>query len=117
MKKTSKPTKASKTAETSQATKASKTAETSQAADGESKRPSSSATRKVRRSPQEQLLPLLQTDLQKEILLDTIAPMKESYSYDFCIACIAYIRYGIKFSFANKTMQVLFVSYCDLLDT
>ena len=111
MKKTSKSTKASKTAETSKATKASK------AADGESKRPSSSATRKVRRSPEEQLLSLLQTNLQKEILLDNIAPMKKSYSDDFCIACIAYIRYGIKFSFANKTMQILFVSYCDLLDT
>ena len=43
--------------------------------------------------------------------------MKKNYSDDFCIACIAYIRYGIKFSFANKTMQILFVSYCDLLDT
>ena len=102
---------------TSKSTKASKTAETSKATDGKSKRPSSSATRKVRRSPQEQLLSLLQTNLQKEILLDNIAPMKKSYSDDFCIACIAYIRYGIKFSFANKTMQILFVSYCDLLDT
>ena len=111
MEKTSKSTKASKAAETSKSTK------TSKPTDGKSKRPSSSATRKVRRSPQEQLLSLLQTNLQKEILLDNIAPMKKNYSDDFCIACIAYIRYGIKFSFANKTMQVLFVSYCELLDT
>lgn len=98
---------------TSKTTKEPKDAKTAQ---GESKRKSSSTARKARRTPQQQLLSLLQTDFQKAILLDNIAPMKESYSDDFCIACIAYIRYGIKFSFANKTMQILFLSYVDLLD-
>ena len=102
---------------TSKSTKASKTAETSKSTDGKSKRPSSSATRKVRRSPQEQLLSLLQTDLQTEIRLDRSAPMRRIYSDDLCLACIANIRYGIKFSCANKTTQILFVSYGDLLDT
>lgn len=67
-------------------------------------------------TPYVQLTKLLQTREQVTILDETLEPLSEIYREDFCIACIAYIKFGIKRPFENRVMQVLFTSYCDLLD-
>lgn len=68
-------------------------------------------------TPVAQLTKLLQTREQITILFETLEPLTEVYREDFCIACIAYIKFGIRRPFENRVMQVLFSSYCDLLDT
>lgn len=72
--------------------------------------------KKKRTSPFSQLFKMLQTQEQKDILFETLEPLKEEYRDDFCLACVAYIRFGIRRYFPNKMMQVLFLSYCDVLD-
>lgn len=67
-------------------------------------------------TPFAQLVKLLQTREQINILDETIEPLVDIYKEDFCIACIAYIKFGIRRPFENRVMQVLFTSYCDLLD-
>ena len=67
-------------------------------------------------TPVAQLTKLLQTREQITVLFETLEPLTEIYREDFCIACIAYIRFGIRRPFDNRVMQVLFTSYCDLLD-
>lgn len=67
-------------------------------------------------TPVAQLTKLLQTREQITILFETLEPLTEIYREDFCIACIAYIKFGIRRPFDNRVMQVLFTSYCDLLD-
>lgn len=67
-------------------------------------------------TPVAQLTKLLQTREQITILFETLEPLTEVYREDFCIACIAYIKFGIRRPFENRVMQVLFSSYCDLLD-
>lgn len=66
-------------------------------------------------TPYAQLTKLLQTREQVTILYETLEPLKEEYKEDFCIACIAYIKFGIRRPFENRVMQVLFASYCELL--
>lgn len=72
---------------------------------------------KKKTTPFAQLVKLLQTREQINILNETIEPLADIYKEDFCIACIAYIKFGIRRPFDNRVMQVLFTSYCDLLDT
>lgn len=72
---------------------------------------------KKKTTPIAQLLKLLQTREQITILHETIEPLTDIYREDFCIACIAYIKFGIRRPFENHVMQVLFTSYCDLLDS
>lgn len=72
--------------------------------------------KKKRISPFSLLIKMLQTQEQKDILFETLEPLKEEYRYDFCLACVAYIRFGIRRYFPNKMMQVLFLSYCEVLD-
>lgn len=72
--------------------------------------------KKVRKTPHQQLAPMLQTMEQKVLLGETLAILSRQYQDDFCIACIAYIRFGIKRQFTNNLMNVLFLSYCDVLD-
>lgn len=67
-------------------------------------------------TPVAQLTKLLQTRKQITVLFETLEPLTEIYREDFCIACIAYIKFGIRRPFDNRVMQVLFTSYCDLLD-
>ena len=67
-------------------------------------------------TPVAQLTKLLQTREQITILFETLEPLTEIYREDFCIACIAYIKFGIRRPFDNRVMPVLFASYCDLLD-
>lgn len=67
-------------------------------------------------TPVAQLIKLLQTREQITVLFETLEPLTEIYREDFCIACIAYIKFGIRRPFDNRVMQVLFTSYCDLLD-
>ena len=67
-------------------------------------------------TPVTQLTKLLQTREQITVLFETLEPLTEIYREDFCIACIAYIKFGIRRPFDNRVMQVLFTSYCDLLD-
>lgn len=67
-------------------------------------------------TPVTQLTKLLQTREQITVLFETLEPLTEIYREDFCIACIAYIKFGIRRPFDNRIMQVLFTSYCDLLD-
>ena len=67
-------------------------------------------------TPVAQLTKLLQTHEQITVLFETLEPLTEIYREDFCIACIAYIKFGIRRPFDNRVMQVLFTSYCDLLD-
>lgn len=78
--------------------------------------PSSLNSKPKRTTPYAQLTKLLQTREQVTILYETLEPLTEVYKEDFCIACIAYIKFGIKRPFENRVMQVLFASYCDLLD-
>lgn len=66
-------------------------------------------------TPYAQLTKLLQTREQVTILYETLEPLKEEYKEDFCIACITYIKFGIRRPFENRVMQVLFASYCELL--
>lgn len=68
------------------------------------------------KTPHQQLSPMLQTIEQKVLLGETLAILNRQYQDDFCIACIAYIRFGIKRQFTNNLMNVLFLSYCDVLD-
>ena len=72
--------------------------------------------KKKKVTPHIQLIRLLQTDEQKAILYETIEPLKDDYSDDFCLACVAYIRFGIRRHFENRLMNVLFASYCEVLD-
>ena len=67
-------------------------------------------------TPVAQLTKLLQTREQITVLFEPLEPLTEIYREDFCIACIAYIKFGIRRPFDNRVMQVLFTSYCDLLD-
>ena len=67
-------------------------------------------------TPVAQLTKLLQTREQITVLFETLEPLADIYKEDFCIACIAYIKFGIRRPFDNRVMQVLFTSYCDLLD-
>ena len=67
-------------------------------------------------TPVAQLTKLLETREQITVLFETLEPLTEIYREDFCIACIAYIKFGIRRPFDNHVMQVLFTSYCDLLD-
>lgn len=71
---------------------------------------------KKKTTPFAQLVKLLQTREQITVLFETLEPLTEIYREDFCIACIAYIKFGIRRPFDNRVMQVLFTSYCDLLD-
>ena len=72
--------------------------------------------KKKKVTPFIQLFRLLQTDEQKAILYETIEPLKDDYRDDFCLACVAYIRFGIRRHFENHLMNVLFASYCEVLD-
>lgn len=72
---------------------------------------------KKKTTPIAQLLKLLQTREQITILHETLEPLTDIYREDFCIASIAYIKFGIRRPFENRVMQVLFTSYCDLLDS
>lgn len=72
---------------------------------------------KKKTSPIAQLIKLLQTREQITILHETLEPLTDIFREDFCIACIAYIKFGIRRPFENRVMQVLFTSYCDLLDS
>ena len=72
---------------------------------------------KKKTTPIAQLIKLLQTREQITILHETLEPLTDIYREDFCIACIAYIKFGIRRPFENRVMQVLFTSYCDLLDS
>lgn len=67
-------------------------------------------------SPYDQLIGLLQTQQQKHVLAETLEPLGKQSREDFCLACVAYIRFGVRRPFANNVMHVLFTSYCDLLD-
>lgn len=71
--------------------------------------------KKKRITPYAQLFKLLKTREQAAILHETLEPLTEDCKDEFCIACIAYIKWGIRRSFANSVMQVLFLSYCELL--
>ena len=72
--------------------------------------------KKKKVTPFIQLFRLLQTDEQKAILCETIEPLKDDYRDDFCLTCVAYIRFGIRRHFENRLMNVLFASYCEVLD-
>ena len=66
-------------------------------------------------TPYAQLTKLLQTHEQVTFLYETIEPLAQEYKEDFCIACIAYIKFGIRRPFENRVMQELYASYCELL--
>lgn len=68
-------------------------------------------------SPFNQLFKLLHTQEQKDILVETLEPLKPEYRDDLCLAFVAYIRFGLRRPFTNKLMTVLFLSYCDVLDS
>ena len=72
--------------------------------------------KKKKVTPLEQLCRELQTEEQKDVLMETIEPMAPEYRDDFCLACTAYIRFGIRRRFNNHLMNVLFAAYTDLLD-
>lgn len=67
-------------------------------------------------TPKTQLLKLLQTRDQIHVLHEKLEVLNDQSQEDFCIACIAYIKYGIRRPFDNNVLWVLFTSYCDLLD-
>ena len=71
---------------------------------------------KKKTTPQTQLLKLLQTRDHIRVLHETLEVLNKQSQEDFCIACIAYIKYGIRRPFENNVLWVLFTSYCDLLD-
>lgn len=66
-------------------------------------------------TPYAQLTKLLQNQEQLNILFDTLVPLTQQYRDDFCIASIAYIKYGIRRPFENRLMQVVFDSFCEIL--
>ena len=72
--------------------------------------------KKKRLSPFSQLENMLQTQEQKDTLLEIIEPFKDVYRDDFCLASLAYIRFGIRRFFQNKAIQALFNYYCKVLD-
>ncbi len=72
--------------------------------------------KKKRLSPFSQLENMLQTQEQKDTLLEIIEPLKDVYRDDFCLASLAYIRFGIHRFFQNKAIQALFNYYCKVLD-
>ena len=72
--------------------------------------------KKKKVTPFVQLNRLLQTDMQKNILYDLIEPLNDEYRDDFCLACIAYIRFGIRHHYRNTLINVLFTHYCEVLD-
>ena len=67
-------------------------------------------------TPFSQLFKLLQTQEQKDILIESLQPLLPAYRDDLCLAIIAYIRFGIRRPYTNKFMWALFESYCYLLD-
>lgn len=71
---------------------------------------------KNRVSPFLQLQRMLQTQKQHDILLMMAEPLSDEYRDDFCLACVAYIRFGVRRHFPNELMQALFAGYCEVLD-
>lgn len=67
-------------------------------------------------TPKPQLLKLLQTREQIQVLHETLEVLNKQSQEDFCIAAIAYIKYGVRRPFENRVLWVLFTSYCELLD-
>lgn len=67
-------------------------------------------------SSYDQLMRLLQNEEQKALLIQTIEPLKPKYVDDFCLACIAYIKFGVRRPFSNMLMWVIFESYLTYLD-
>lgn len=54
-----------------------------------------------------QLYRLLQTDEQKIALCQYTEPLGHLASDDFCLACVAYIRFGIRRRFENRVMHLI----------
>ncbi|MDD6131020.1 MAG: hypothetical protein PUB62_10605 [Prevotellaceae bacterium] len=57
---------------------------------------------KNRVSPFLQLQRMLQTQKQHDILLMMAEPLSDEYRDDFCLACVAYIRFGIRRHFPQR---------------
>lgn len=72
--------------------------------------------KKKKISPQTQLQKLLQSREQVLILQETLEVLNNQSQEAFCIAAIAYIKFGIRRPFTNCVLGVLFTSFCDLLD-
>lgn len=72
--------------------------------------------KKMKTTPQNQLLKLLQTHEQIHVLHEMQEVLNDQSQEDLCIAAIAYIKFGIRRSFDNNVLWALFSSYCDLLD-
>lgn len=71
---------------------------------------------KKKTTPKAQLIKLLQTREQIHVLHETLEVLNDQCQEDFCIAAIAYIKFGVRRPFDNNVLRVLFTSYCDLLD-
>lgn len=68
-------------------------------------------------TPQIQLLKLLQTYEQVHVLHETMEVLNNQSQEDFCIASIAYIKYGIRRPFDNQVLSTFFNAYCNVLDS
>lgn len=72
--------------------------------------------KKKRTTPPTQLIKLLQTREQIHVLQETLEVLNDQSQEDFCIAAIAYIKFGIRRPFDNNVLWAFFSSFCDLLD-
>ena len=62
-----------------------------------------------------QAMKMLKTKHQRMILLQNCFPLKDSYIDDFCLAIVAYLKWGINREFDNMLMQTLFDAFRDML--
>lgn len=72
--------------------------------------------RKQKKTPYQQLRELLQTPEQIYILAEFVAPLSHQCKDDLCCAITAYIRFGLRRKFCNRLLDLLFTTYCELLD-
>lgn len=73
--------------------------------------------KRKRKTPCQQLRGMLQTVEQRFVLSQMLSVMNRRSQDDFCLGCIAYIRYGLRRKFQNRILETMFIIYCeDLLD-
>lgn len=73
--------------------------------------------KKKKISPFRQLFRELKTQQEKDILYESIEPLRDEFRDDFCLSVLAYIKFGIPRTFDNQLMQVIYQSYIEMLDS
>lgn len=63
-----------------------------------------------------QLFRELKTQQEKDILYESVEPLRDDYRDDLCLSILAYVKFGVPRKFDNPLMQVIYQSYIELLD-